>query len=117
LCVNATELDAIEYLVILGPMGPTDLARRLRVTTAATTTIVDRVVALGHPRRTGHPTDRRAVVVVPSPESVDRVTGEIMPVVRGIDASVADFSVEEHATIIRYLDRVVASFRPGLPAA
>ena len=116
LTVNSTDLDAMEHLIAYGPMGPTDLAKRLGLSTAAATTVVDRLVALGHAERTQHPTDRRGVVVVPSLASVAKAMGEIMPMVRGIDAALDGFTDEEQATITRYLERVVVSYRSRLPS-
>lgn len=43
---------------------PRDVARHLGLTTAATTTVLDRLVEAGHVQRLPHPTDRRSKVVV-----------------------------------------------------
>jgi len=66
LAVNRTDLSAMEHLIQSGPLSPTELARRLEISTAAATTVVDRLTALGHTTRMHHPTDRRGVIVVPS---------------------------------------------------
>lgn len=115
LTVNSTDLDAMEHLLREGPMGPTELARRLGVSTAAATTIVDRLEALGHASRTQHPTDRRGVIVVPSPDSVSKAMGHIMPMVLGIDRVLDDFTPEEQLVITDYLEQVVESYRSQLP--
>ncbi|MEO8095454.1 MAG: MarR family transcriptional regulator [Pseudolysinimonas sp.] len=115
--VNATDLDAMELLITNGPMGPTELAQSLAVSTAAATTVVDRLVAAGHARRTQHPTDRRSVLVVPNPDSVAIAMGSIMPMVMGIDGALDSFTDEEQAAITRYLELVVASYRGTMPAA
>lgn len=115
LTVNPTDLQAMEHLITSGPLGPTELARRLGVSTAATTAVVDRLVGLGHATRTQHPTDRRGVVVVPSPASVQRAMGTLMPMIMGIDGVLDNFTDEEQAVITDYLDRVVVAFRAQLP--
>src|SRR5687768_972666 len=66
LTVNPTDLAAMEHLIQDGPLSPTDLAKRIGVSTAAVTTIVDRLTAVGHVTRMPHPTDRRGVLVVPA---------------------------------------------------
>ena len=50
-------------------MAPKDLSQFLGITSASTTSLIDRLVASGHVRREAHPTDRRSVVVVPTVES------------------------------------------------
>lgn len=111
LAVNPTDLLAMEHLMMSGPLSPTELARRLGMSTPAVTTVVDRLVAVGHARRTAHPTDRRAVVVVPEPRSVSAAMAAIMPMIAGIDEVLDGFGADEQATITRYLERVLEVYR------
>src|SRR3954452_22635612 len=60
--LGETEMLAMEHLMP-GPLGPAEVARRLEVSTAASTGIVDRLVARGHVERQPHPADRRRVGV------------------------------------------------------
>ncbi|MDH2416240.1 MarR family transcriptional regulator [Nocardioides sp. CER19] len=46
------------------PVTPRDVARHLGLTTAATTTVLDRLVEAGHVERRPHPTDGRSKVLV-----------------------------------------------------
>lgn len=110
LSVNHTDLEAMERLILSGPSTPTQLARHLGLTTAAATTVVDRLIAVGHVTREPHPTDRRAVLVVPNPRSVDRAMGTLLPMIRGIDGVIDDFSEEQRATITAYLSSVAAVY-------
>src|SRR4051794_23945370 len=66
LTVNQTDLTAMEHLIQEGPLTPSELASRLKVSTAASTLVVDRLVALGHAERHPHERDRRKIVVVPA---------------------------------------------------
>jgi DNA-binding MarR family transcriptional regulator len=115
LTVNPTDLKAMEHLIMSGPLGPTELARRLGISTAAVTSVVDRLETLGHANRTQHPTDRRGVVVVPSPASVQRAMGALMPMIMGIDGVLDDFTESQQAVIEDYLTRVVTAYRQQLP--
>lgn len=115
LTVNPTDLEAMEHLIQDGPLTPTELSRRLDVSTAATTTIIDRLTAVGHVSRIPHPTDRRGILVVPAPASVERAMGTIMPMILGIDRVLASFSDTEKAVITDYLSRVVEVYRSHLP--
>lgn len=114
LTVNPTDLQAMEHLISNGPLSPTELARRLGISTAAVTAVVDRLVAVEHVRRTQHPTDRRGVLVVPSPQSIERAMGALMPMVMGIDNVLDEFSGAEQATISAYLERVLEVYRAQL---
>lgn len=112
--VNPTDLQAMEHLIMTGPLSPTELARRVGISTAAMTTVIDRLVAVGHATRRPHPTDRRGIVVVPEPQSVERAMRAIMPMVMSIDQVLDDFDEDEQATITEYLERVLASYRAHL---
>ena len=115
LTVNATDLAAMEFILINGAMGPTELAKRLGITTAAVTTVVDRLVRAGHVTRTRHPDDRRAVIVQATPASTVRAMATIMPVVRAIEGTLDEFDGAEQAVITRYLERVESAYRQELP--
>jgi len=114
LSVNPTDLSAMEHLIMAGPLGPSELARRLGVTPPAATAVVDRLEALGHVSRTTNPADRRGVVVTPTPASVAQAIGMLMPMVTDIDAVLDSFSAAEQAVITDYLQRVVAAYREHL---
>jgi len=111
LTVNPTDLSAMEHLILAGPTGPSELARRLRITPPAATAVVDRLEALGHVTRTTNPADRRGVVVTPAPASVGHAMSILMPMIMGIDAVLDEFDPEEQAVITAYLDRVVEIYR------
>ncbi len=115
LTVNPTDLHAMQHLIMSGPLSPTDLARRLDISTAAVTSVVDRLEALDHASRTQHPTDRRGIVIVPNPTSVARAMETLMPMIMGIDGVLDEFNDEDQAVITAYLERVLVSYRSQLP--
>ena len=51
LSVNPTDLTAMQHLIVAGALSPTALAERLELSSAAVTTVIDRLEALGHARR------------------------------------------------------------------
>ncbi|MGX5358477.1 MarR family winged helix-turn-helix transcriptional regulator [Kocuria sp. KH4] len=51
------------------PMSPRDLTARLGISSASTTTLLDRLTRTGHIARRPHPTDRRALVIVATAEA------------------------------------------------
>jgi DNA-binding MarR family transcriptional regulator len=109
--VNATDLEAMEHLLMSGPLGPSELSRRLGISTASTTIAIDRLVALGHVTREPNPNDRRGVLVVPQEASRARAMSRLMPMILGVDAELDRFSESEQEAITRYLRQVVDLYR------
>lgn len=66
--MNASDLATLRMLTIREHRGqmvsPHDVAAHLRISTASTTKLIDRLVASGHLERRPHPSDGRARVVV-----------------------------------------------------
>jgi len=117
LTVNPTDLEAMEELIRDGALSPTELARRLGISTAAVTTVVDRLSAVGHVTREPNPADRRGVLVVPSPASVQKAMATLMPMILGMDRVLGEFDESERSTITAYLGRVADTYREQLPEA
>jgi DNA-binding MarR family transcriptional regulator len=117
LTVNPTDLEAMEELIKDGALSPTELARRLAISTAAVTTVVDRLTAVGHVSRVPNPADRRGILVVPSPQSVAKAMATLMPMIMGMDRTLDDFTDAEKQTIATYLERVAGVYRRELSEA
>ncbi|BDZ44901.1 MarR family winged helix-turn-helix transcriptional regulator [Naasia aerilata] len=116
LAVNATDLAAMEHLIESGPLTPSDIARRLHLSTAAATLVVDRLEASGHAERRPFEGDRRKVVVVPNMASTQRTADELLPVVRGVAALLTELTPEDSAAVERFLGDVVRVYRDALEA-
>jgi DNA-binding MarR family transcriptional regulator len=71
--MNATDLAALRMLIMREQrdesVSPHDVARHLRISTASTTKLLDRLQEAGHVQRRPHPRDRRARVIVLTDES------------------------------------------------
>ncbi|TAJ48361.1 MAG: MarR family transcriptional regulator [Herbiconiux sp.] len=116
LTVNPTDLAAMEFLIQEGSLTPSELAVRLGVSTAASTLVVDRLVALGHVERHPHDRDRRKIVVVPSRASVNRAIDELLPVIHGIAGVAERMPPSERAVVERFLTDVIAVYRAAVEA-
>ncbi len=114
LAVNPTDLAAMEHLMVAGSLTPSELSRRLDISTAATTLVVDRLVSLGHAQRHPHASDRRKVVVVPAVASVARAVEALMPVIGGVAALTQELSPEDRAVIEAFLTQVVDIYEVAL---
>ncbi|EMD28288.1 Transcriptional regulator, MarR family [Amycolatopsis azurea DSM 43854] len=105
--INATDLAAMEHLTTDGPLTAKELADRLRVSTAASTHIVDRLEKAGHIVRRPHATDRRKVLVEPVAESMNQIFGHLHPLLRGVEDLVEALSPRDRDVVKAFLTDVV----------
>lgn len=115
--MNATDLAALRMLVMREQGGmavsPHDLARHLRISTASTTKLLDRMESSGHLERHPHPRDRRARVIVLTDESRStfyRHFGAQLSKMRGL---ADDYSEQELRTITRFLSELSSVLDPS----
>lgn len=111
--LSVNELVALEHL-FAEPLGAGEVGRRLQVTTAATTQIVDRLAHRGHVEREPHPTDRRRTVVRLTDSGRAEVLEHLMPMFRALAQIDAELEDAEREVVDRYLRRVMAAFRSVL---
>ena len=109
--VSQPELAAITHVSAAGELGPTELARRLDVTTGAITALVDRLAERGHLARGPHPADRRRLEIHVTDHARDEVLQHILPLTADIRALADTFSDGERAAIGRFLDELAAIVR------
>jgi DNA-binding MarR family transcriptional regulator len=119
--LSRRELTALEHLS-REALGPAELARRLDVTTAASTGIVDRLADRGHVERRAHAGDRRRTEVHVTDSGRREAVGHLMPMFVALDRLDRSFSEDERAVVERYLrgvleafDAVVSADQPGSP--
>ena len=108
--LSVSELHSLRHLMG-SPMGPVKLARELGVTSAASSGVVDRLVARGHAQRRPHPVDGRRTEVVITESGRLEVFTRLAPMFAGlaeIDSSLTD---DEHAVVERYLRGATAAMR------
>ncbi|ALG09846.1 MarR family transcriptional regulator [Kibdelosporangium phytohabitans] len=105
--VNSTDLSAMEHLTTDGPLTAKELADRLRVSTAASTHIVDRLEKAGHIVRRPHATDRRKVLVEPVQESMTRIFDHLHPLLHGVENLVGALSPADRDVVEAFLTGVV----------
>lgn len=108
--LSTTELKVLE-LISERPWGPGDLSRELGVTTAATSGIVDRLVARGHAERAPHEHDGRRTVVHISESGMREVMGHLLPMFVGLEELDRSLSEADREVVARYLSGALASLR------
>lgn len=118
--LSTNELWALEHL-FAEPLGAGEVGRRLQVTSAATTQIVDRLADRGHVEREAHPTDRRRTLVRLTESGRAEVLEHLMPMFQALAQGDAELDDAERVVVDRYLRRATAAFRsvltsPGVTA-
>jgi DNA-binding MarR family transcriptional regulator len=111
--MGETDLIALRYLLRAQTageqVGPKDLSRVLQITTASTTSLIDRLVSGGHVRREPHPTDRRSLVVVPTVAVDSEVRAALGALHHKMMAVAEDLSAAEARIVIGFLRRMGAA--------
>lgn len=108
--MGETDILALRYLLRAQASGktvvPKDLSRFLGITSASTTSLIDRLVASGHVRRDAHPTDRRSVVVVPTVESDKEVRVTLGAMHRRMMGVAEGLTTDEARVVVDFLQRM-----------
>jgi Transcriptional regulators len=114
--MNGTDLAALRMLIMREqrgePVSPRDVAKHLRISSASTTKLLDRLSASGHLERRPHPRDRRARVVVLTQESRQafyRHFGRHLKAMRGVADRYDD---DELAVVSRFLAEIGDAIDP-----
>ncbi|HEX2222459.1 MAG TPA: MarR family transcriptional regulator [Candidatus Limnocylindria bacterium] len=99
--IHPTDLETLEILARDGPLTAGRLAALTGLTSAATTSLIDRLERSGFARRARDPLDRRKVVVELDRERAERA---ILPLYEGLTsafARIADRLTDEQLALIR----------------
>ena len=108
--LSTTELHSLRHLMG-STMGPVELAKALRVTPAASSGVVDRLVARGHAERRAHPDDGRRIDVVITESGRVEVFARLAPMFAALAALDSTLSDDERAVVERYLRGATAAMR------
>ena len=114
--MNETDFQAMQHLMKMMSISPGEMAQLLHLTPAATTTVIDRLVAKGHAKRNPHPTDRRRWVISPSPESVQAAMKNLMPMIIEVDNKARSYDESGQQVIVDFLGSVVESMKRRIAA-
>jgi DNA-binding MarR family transcriptional regulator len=104
--MNLTDMTAIMVLSEHGPLGVAELARRLGVSSPATTVLVDRLERAGHVRRVPHSTDRRRVDISDTASGRAATRQAWLPAIAQIDEVCRSLSEAEHRFARDLLERL-----------
>jgi DNA-binding MarR family transcriptional regulator len=108
--MNETDLLAIRHLIRAEasgkPAGPTELAKVLDVSTAATAKLVARLVSSGHIRREAHPHDGRAQVLYATANAHSEVRSTLGAAHQRMLEVAESLSPEQQRTVVYFLDQM-----------
>ena len=99
----------------ISPATPSELARRVEVSTAAMTLVLNRLESAGHVRRERHPSDGRKLIVTAEQASADRAYEQVLPMIDGIEHLVDGMDEAERAVVQGFLDRLIAVYDDATP--
>lgn len=115
MALGASDMRALHFLIVSGNRGvvvtPGAIAQYLRISSAATTKLLDRLERDGHIERHPHPTDRRALAISITPstrESAMRTVGAQQA--RRFLAAAA-LTKDERDVVIRFLRDMTRQIR------
>ena len=108
--LSTSELHSLRHLMDT-PMGPVELARALGVTSAASSGVVDRLVARGHATRRPHHDDGRRTEVVITETGRVEVFAMLAPMFAGLAQLDSSLSDDERVVVERYLRGATAAMR------
>jgi DNA-binding MarR family transcriptional regulator len=106
--ISVPELLALENLDTDGGLGPSELARRLQLSTGAVTALVDRLEASGHAARAAHPSDRRRIVVTRTVKASDDLAAEAAPLAAEVHRLAESMSEADRESVGKFLDAFVS---------
>ncbi|MCP3426906.1 MarR family transcriptional regulator [Rothia sp. AR01] len=111
--MNATDIATLRMLIMRERTGeavsPRDISRQLNISTASTTTLLDRLVASGHVERIPHPEDRRARVIVLTEKARGEFFAHFGHRLAAMRAVAAAYDDAELAVVNDFLARLEAS--------
>ena len=108
--VNDTDFKAMGALMENGAMTAGELAKAIGVSPGAATSVIDRLAAVGHVTREQNPSDRRAVLVVPNPHSVESAWGHLAPIIATSEGTIRAMSTDEQRAVLTYLHAMRDAF-------
>ena len=104
-CLNELEHD---------PLTPTELGRRLGLTSGSMTALIDRLSLRGLVTREQSPTDRRSSVVRMEANAFSHLGSRYRLVAESLAEEFGDLSGEEHEMAVEHLKALIRAFERGL---
>ncbi len=115
--LNETDMRALHFLIVAGNRGdlatPGTIASHLKISSASTTKLLDRLERAGHIVRRAHPTDRRALAISITPETHEAAMNTVGKQHAKRFHAAARLTPAERDVVIRFLDDMASEIRIG----
>ena len=110
--LGLSEMAALEHLQHAGGEGmtPTQLGRRLSLSSGAVTALVDRLERAGQVERRPNPDDRRSSVIRTLPAGLTGAREHLLPVAEDLLERTSGLTDDERAVVGAYLEAVTEVF-------
>ncbi len=93
------------------PLGPVELGRRLGISSASATVLVDRLVTSGHLSRRAHPADGRRRVLQATDKARSDAVSAMAPLLQALDTVAGRLDANASRAVIAYLRDVADAHR------
>lgn len=103
--LNTTDTECLRLLFSKGVATPTELAKHTRLTSGATTAMLDRLEDAGLIERKPNPNDRRGTLITPAKSANEKVASWFQPARNALDDLISNYSAEELETISTVFER------------
>lgn len=113
--LSATAVTALTHLHMDGPQIPSALARRLEITTASATELLDKLEQGGWVRRHPHPDDRRKLLIELTEVGAEQIGDTFRAFADHVEPLGGDLSPGERAVVLSFVraaDRAFAAHPP-----
>lgn len=111
--MNDTDLAALRFLLraqrLGDPVSAKELAAQLKITSASTSVLINRLVASGHMLRHPHPTDKRAVLLTATGDSNSEVRDTMAAMHARMISTAESLDADEAAAVVGFLQRMTAA--------
>lgn len=115
--LNRNDMRALHYLIAAKNRGvvatPGAIAAHLRISTASTTKLLDRLEAGGHISREPHPSDRRALAIAITPATHEAAMHTVGRQQSKRFHAAARLTPEERDAVIRFLNDMASEITAG----
>ena len=101
--IDRTSLEVVYQLIARGPSTPTEVARAVGMSTAATAQVLKRLDAGGHLQRAQHPSDGRKVVISAAERTAAEAERCVEPVIAAVGRLLSGATPEDLDRIAWFL--------------
>jgi DNA-binding MarR family transcriptional regulator len=105
LSMNASDLNALSFVVDKGSPTTGDVGRQLDLSSGAVTGVIDRLMKRGFVERVSDPRDRRKVAVRAVAAMIAPISELFKPIESGMAELLARYSEQQIVTIAQFLEQ------------